>query len=297
MKKIISIIILLFTCTLFLTSCEKKEGRLIELTSEELVANITKEALPNMVFAIWNSKRDNADEFMKSLKSVVNNANINIYYIDYQNISINQATMLFLLYDYNVSYNSYFVLENNDYVVEGDYSDFKTLYNALKNYSFKDEIEYVSKEKKLEYIENAKKLYNEGQIGQSKEFLNLAYTLDEAKEFHKNSSYYKLLEEWERFEFDKEDNNYATYYAKQFPTLRNYYFEVNKTGKFEGFEKPYDISDYSKVYYYIKDNHIYTSSSEKGKYKKTYEIVMFDDKNLELKDLKTKKVEKYVRRY
>lgn len=297
MKKFLVLIITAVTCLSFICSCNKKETNLIELTSEELINNIISEDEKNFVFAIWNSSRENGEEFMRSLKSVVSNANIDIYYIDYQNISMESASLLIAMFDYDISYNSYYVLKNGKYEIENEYSNFQTLYKNLKGHAYTDELEYISDDKKREYFEEAKKLYEEGQISLSKEKLSRAWTLPEAKEYNDNQKYYKILTAWEHYTFTDKDNEYVNFNSKFFVSNSNYFLDGNKEGKFEGFQKDLTMNEYKKVYYYIKDDIIYTSNSENSEYKKRYKINYLDNQFLRFTDLKDNKEYEYMGRW
>lgn len=292
MKKIF----IIFFCLILITACNnKKEYHLIELTSEELANNIMAKETKNFVFAVYNSSEDNAENFMKDLKNVVKNANINIYYIDYQHIDTESSLILFNSYQANFTTNGYHVLQNKDLVISKSYTDFKTMYKDLKSKAFKDSLATTSNSKKEKYLKEAKKLYDEGNISLSYNVLNKAWNLKEAKEFYNNSKYYKVLNTWESI-LTNLDNGKVKYRSLLFYYNLKYFYEITKNYPNSEYEKPSSLKEYSQTYYYIKDDIISTSTIEKGTYKKKYKIIEVNEEILEIQDLKTKEKILYKRR-
>ena len=56
------------------------------------------------------------------------------------------------------------------------------------------------------------------------------------------------------------------------------------------------MNDYEKVFYYVKDNIIYTSDTEDGTYKQRFKIMEVENTTFKLFDYKYKKEYKYTRR-
>lgn len=294
MKKRFLIIIIIFLITSIICSCEKKEYQLIEITAEELVNNIMNED-KNFVFALYNEEEANATEFMSSLKNTVKNANINIYYMDFEHMNIEPAITLYSLETLGLDKNSYYVKQNNGIVLSEYYEDYGTMYKSLKSYAFSNTLDYISDKEKKNNLEEAKRLLSEGYVSKSYEKLGNAWTLTEAKEFYSENKVYEILDLWERYEFKDSELNKVDYHIMDFLINTNYYESATKSGEYENFNKTIDYDAYSKTYYYIKDNYIYTSKDEK-KYTKKYYIQYLDKDDLHLKDLKNNKVYKYIKR-
>ena len=294
MKKRFLIIIIIFLITSIICSCEKKEYQLIEITAEELVNNIMNED-KNFVFALYNEEEANATEFMSSLKNTVKNANINIYYMDFEHMNIEPAITLYSLETLGLDKNSYYVKQNNGIVLSEYYEDYGTMYKSLKSYAFSNTLDYISDKEKKNNLEEAKRLLSEGYVSKSYEKLGNAWTLTEAKEFYSENKVYEILDLWERYEFKDSELNKVDYHIMDFLINTNYYESATKSGEYENFDKTIDYDAYSKTYYYIKDNYIYTSKDEK-KYTKKYYIQYLDKDDLHLKDLKNNKVYKYIKR-
>lgn len=294
MKKKFLIIIIIFLITSIICSCEKKEYQLIEITAEELVNNIMN-VDKNFVFALYNEEEANATEFMSSLKNTVKNANINIYYMDFEHMNIEPAITLYSLENLGLDKNSYYVKQNNGIVLSEYYEDYGTMYKSLKSYAFSNTLDYISDKEKKNNLEEAKRLLSEGYVSKSYEKLGNAWTLTEAKEFYSENKVYEILDLWERYEFKDSELNKVDYHIMDFLINTNYYESATKSGEYENFNKTIDYDAYSKTYYYIKDNYIYTSKDEK-KYTKKYYIQYLDKDDLHLKDLKNNKVYKYIKR-
>ena len=294
MKRKIRAIFILIFLTSIICSCEKKEYKLIEITGEELVNNIMNEE-KNFVFALYNEEENNATEFMSSLKNVVKNANINIYYMDFEHVNIEPAITLYSLETLALDKNSYYVKQNNGIVESAYYEDYSTMYKTLKTYAFTNKLDYISESEKKSELEEAKKLLKEGHVSKSYEKLGNAWTLEEAKTFYKENRIYEILDIWERYEFKDKELNKIDYHILDFLINTNYYETATKSGEYEKFDKTINIDAYKKVYYYIKDNYIYTSKDEK-KYTKTYYVQYVNKYDLHLKDLKTNEVYKYIKR-
>ena len=64
----------------------------------------------------------------------------------------------------------------------------------------------------------------------------------------------------------------------------------------DNFEKPNSLDRYEKVYYYVKDDIIYTSDIENGTYKKRFKIVKIENTSVHLFDYKYNKDYIFTRR-
>lgn len=297
MKKIKNILIMSLL-VLILCSCETKDNhKLIELTAQELVQNIYSEEEKSIIFAIIDNTEDDTEQFIKDLKTVSNNIDTNIYYVDYQHLDTSSAGELFFGFEGDLTTNSYHVISSNELKLTTDYTDFKTLFKDLKEHKYNTDIITIPKSTKKEYINSAKKHYQEGNIGLAYEELNKAWNIKEAKEEFNNNKYYNLINTWEskniRYE-DKEENDTIDYQSILFYFNVNYLYKINKTGKYSEFKKP-EMEEYKKLYYYVKDDIIYTSTKEDGTYKETYKIEELKKDYLSLTDLKNNKKYTYSR--
>lgn len=292
MKKILTNVFLFILIICLTCSCEKKEYQLIELTTKELLNNISNNK--NFVFAMYNSNINNSKDFKEALENIIKNTKTNIYYLDFQHLSVDAGSLLITLFDIEPSQNSYYVVKDGKFVISNQYTDFKDLYKNLKNYKFSQKIDFIQKKEKEKSLKEAQELYNKGYISLSIEKLNQAWNLKEAKEFYEKSSYYQLIGEWEYYDYKDKKIEKIDYYSLVFISDTTYFYKAKKSGNFTNFKKP-TYSEYTSVYYYIIDDYIKVAEKENSKYTKKYKILYLDEKNLHLEDLSTKKEIKYTK--
>ena len=79
-------------------------------------------------------------------------------------------------------------------------------------------------------------------------------------------------------------------------TSTNYYYEIIIKDKYQNFNKPNDLNEYTKKYYQIKENTILISNYENGNYKEKYQIKSINDERLSIVDLDTNKKINFVKR-
>ncbi len=297
MKRILNTLIII-GCVLLLTACNnQREYKVIELTGEELVENVFNEDKKNIIFALYNSQLENHTNFLNDIENVSKNAKLDIYIVDISHVDNSSAAMLFSVNEFYSEENQYFAYINGNLVVSNEYKDFKTLYSDLKSLGYKSEIEIIEESVKKEYFEKAKKLYDDGKIAESLSNLNRAWSLEDAKNFYKSHSYYKVLESWERYEYPNSKTHKLNYISIDFLSSTSILYKGEEKNKdSENFTKPSIQSDYESFYYYIKDDIIYTSSSETGNYKETYKIINITENVLTLYEYKTKKENDYTLR-
>lgn len=298
MKKYLRVIFLIvFTFTL--CSCsDKKEYNLIELTASELTETLFSEENNNIIFAFYNSSLKDAKQFLEDLKRTSSTAKLDIYYIDSNHIDTSSFFILSSLDILSIDYNTYYARINGEFIVSDLYKDYKTMYDTLKEIGYKSNIKKESKEEKLKKIEEAKTLYDEGKISKSINVLNLAWDLEEAKETFNTRKYYNILKSWERYEYINSKTEEVYYENISFDYDSNTYSHALIKSKYnKDFKKPSYPDDYDTLYYYIKDDIIYTSDKESGKYKETYKITYLDSENLDMINLKTKKEYQYILRW
>ncbi len=297
MKRLLRITILLLFC-LIIPACKSEyKYEVVEITSHDLLANINENK--SFVFAFVNSKNNNYDAFMNDLKTFSEKNHSKIYYVDYNHMDY--KTFAYFVDNIDLTYNkcSYYVYKNKAYVVQSEYTNYQNLYKDLKNYTLLDNLNLSSEDELKEYYNKAVTEYNNGNIGIANDNLNLAWTLDEAKEFYKNNEYFKLIQLWENYEFrDPKKLDYTTYHSLFFSNHTNYYVEAIKSGDYATFVKPNTIDEHEFIYYYIKDDIIYTAEKDNidhDKYKATYRLIDVSDDLMHLIDLKNDKEYEYIR--
>lgn len=295
MKKIKILLILLFI-PIILSSCDKKEYGLIELTSEELINNMIS-GEKDFIFAIVDYSEDNTDQFLKDLADVSSSAKINIYYIDYIHMDEESAgTLLFYTYSTDFSVNAIHAIQDSELIVSKKYTNFKDMYTTLKEIVFTDKLDLIDNKTKQKYIEEANKLYQEEKYAEAHNQLCKAWNLPEAKKIHEENDYYHLINLWEHFKITDEEPAIITYRNLYFYSNSETLYRIKETAEFENFEKPTDLTNYEELLYKIEDNIIYTKVSENSKYKATYEIESVNEYELKIIDLETDTKYTYNRR-
>lgn len=297
MKKIVRIS-LLFLIIVTICSCKsnKEEHSLIEITGEELINNIYADKEGKFIFALYNSDKQNADKFLNDLGNVVKNINMDIYYVDYNHLDDSSAFNLLATESGDFDKNSYYIYDNGKISLSTNYTDFATLYKDLKTSRGDYSMDFVSDETKKGYLEEADKLYESGNIAEAFNALNKAWSLKEAKEKYDKNTYYKLIRVWEAYEFEDDQKENVKYTSIIFLNKYNYFYRIVVTDKYNGFEKPTDLTRYEEVYYSIKGDIIYTSKYDNGKYEKAYQIVSVSDERLSIIDLSNNKKINFVKR-
>lgn len=297
MNKLKKIFILLLS-VIILCSCQKDNTKyeLIEITGEELINNISSKKEQRFIFALYNTNKKNADSFYQTLESLVNNINSNIYYVNYNHLDDMSALNLFT-YDFgDFTENSYYFYDKGDIKISSDYTDFATAFKELKNISKTTSLKLIDKSTKEEYIKEASKLYDDGNIAKAYNELNKAWNLKEAKEEYNKNPLYNLINSWEAYEFLDDDYKEVNYYNFLFMTSTNYYYEIIIKDKYQNFNKPNDLNEYTKKFYQIKENTILISNYENGNYKEKYQIKSINDERLSIVDLDTNKKINFVKR-
>lgn len=295
MKKILKISIFLLLIIVLGACGDKKEYKLIELTSNDLLQNIMAEDNKDFVFAVVDDEDDNYETFLEHLQKVVQNAKINIYYIDYNHIDSGSGMYLLDLLELGIAPSTYYVFQDGNIKLSKKYSDYATLYNDLKNTSFLSEMIITDDNELLENLNKAREEYVKGNIGIALNYLNLAWSLEEAKEEYNNNAYYNLINTWEVYDFKDDELTYATYFNNIFILNYNYYLSSSASGLYAVLEKPTSFADYKNVYYYLKDDIIYTAEQEDGKYTKKFKINYISANFLRVTDLSNNKDYEYIR--
>lgn len=297
MKKFIKTICILLFLFILCSCSEKKEYKVLEITGEELTNNIFSEEEKNIIYAFYDSSDKNHKKFIEDLKTVSEKAKIDIYYTDLSHLDKASTIILFTINDLYINGNSYYAYINKKVTVSSEYKDYNTLYSDLKSIGYKSNIEIIPEEIKKSNLDDAKKLYHEGKIAESLEYLNKCWNLNEAKEFYEQNSYYNILNSWERYEYLDEKTKKIAYTNIIFQESSNQMYTITRKGTYnKDFTKPIPYGDYNLLYYYIKDDIIYTSSEENGQYKETYKINYLSDDYMTIYEYKLKKEYDYILR-
>lgn len=285
MKKIIKLIIITsFLVTLCSCSKNNEEHYLIEITGEELINNLTNSD-NKFVFALYNSNTKNAQSFLKSLNDVVQNIKTDIYYVDYNHLD-NSSAITIYTYDFgNFATNSYYYYNKGNIEIATDYTDFSQLYRELKKVNNTSSIELIPEETKKESINEAEKLYSEGNVSEAFDKLNYAWNLEEAKKVYNQNKYYKLINSWEAYKFIDKDQKEVKYYNLLFISGEKFFYQIITKDEYKDFTKPDDLTKYEKKYYKLKEDILYISDYENGNYKPTYQIISITEERMEMKDL------------
>ncbi len=279
MKKGRFLFLLFFFIFLFI-GCDKKEYGLIEITADQLTTCLVDSSC-SITFAFYNEELGNAESFINDLERVAKETKENIYYVDSNHINLTSSLILYdgLNIDYTLS--NYVVYQNGKEVIYGTYENYNDLKKDLNGKKYDTEIKEISKEE-IEYnLQKAREEYEKGFISKAISYLNNVWACEEAKEEYKNNSYYSLINEWEVYTMVNEKD--VLYTALLFSTMDNTIYIGTKKGEFKGFERP-GYETYEKFYYYIKDDIIYTATSESGSYKKAYTILKIQKDQMLLTD-------------
>lgn len=297
MKKLTKLFIILFLI-LFICACKDKktEYKLIEITGEELVNNLYNNDNQKFIFALYNTDKKNADTFYQSLENIVNNINSDVYYVEYNHLDDESSFNLYTSDFGNFAENSYYLYDKGKITISSDFTDFAAMYKELKTITKTTSLNLVSAKTKEEYLKQADQLYNEGQISQAFNYLNKAWNTEEAKKTYQNNKYYKLINSWEAYKFLDDQHKKVEYYSFFFISNVNYFYQIIVEDNYQDFEKPNDLSKYEKKYYYIKDDIIYISNYDNGKYKETYQIESINEERLTLIDIETKEKLNFAKR-
>jgi hypothetical protein len=290
------LIILLFP--IFICSCDLKleKAELIEISGIELTNNYFGENSKNFIFAMVNEFEKDDEQFLEDLKKLVEETNNTIYYVEYQHIDTEAAVILFNTYDANFTTNSIHLVENNELTVTQDYTNYEDMKNALKGKVLNIGLEYTSDKEAKEYLEQADKEYQAGNLAKSFDYINKIWNRKEAKEYFKEHPYLELIKSWEYVNITDTEPKKITYRSLLFYENYNFFFEIYQKRNYEGFERSNNITDYTQVYYYLKDDIIYTSDKTDGTYEKRFKIKKVERHQITLFDYKYKKEYVFNRR-
>lgn len=296
MKKYIQISILLLSIFILCSCKSKQKYELIEITSAELLNNVLSEDSVNFIYALYNENIDNSTNFLEDLKKVAPAIQTNIYYIDVNHIDVTSYTNLYYLGGLDTTINAYFAIKDKNVIANGEYLNYQTLYSSLATVDCKDEITRTSNEDKNSILDEAKKAYNEGNIVYSLDLINQVWNTKEAKDFYQESNYFNILNQWEFYDFKDDKMTDLNYTSIIFYKDIDCLFQVEKRTKYDSDFTTPNFDEYEQLYYYIKDDIIYTSKKVDGNYKELYKIKYLDAKQLILTRTKDQKEYKYILR-
>lgn len=283
---------LLFLLGLFLFSVgcrkqEQKEGALIEINVEELVALM--DADDNLILAIIDDTDSKTQNFVDVLKKYQKSTNNPVYYVDttnvnfidqeYINIILNQTigeTGLYIIQDGKVT--SSLEIPNNAIDLKNTISEEFEEYDLTALYEIRDT-----------YFEEGGRLLNDGLISTSYSSFYHALPKQEAKEALKNDLFL-ILNAWES---TIQDGNNCTYTSLNILTSNNQLYYRTYNGKCSDFsDEKIKVVLYD---YYIKENNIYVKKEKEKNYSVLFTIETINKNELIVKDKKTeykmKKVE------
>ena len=298
MKKIFKLFIILIF-PILLCSCnnnENLEGKLVEISAIELTNNFYEKDCKDMIFATVNEHKKGYQQFLKDLEKLAKETNRTIYFTYYQHIDTESALLIFNTYDAYFSDNAYHVMEDDKLIITELYTNYDTMKTKLSNKRYYEKLDMQSEKEIQNNLEEAKKAYDKGNIAISFDYINRIWDEPDAKSFYDSHKYLGLIKAWEHFTVTEDKKTRISYRSLLFYHNSNYYFETLVKEYYEGFTKPNDLSVYDKVYYYVKDDIIYTSDKENGTYKERYKIISIEKTQLKVFDYKYKKDYIFTRR-
>lgn len=294
MKKFITFISIILILSLCSCNNNTKEYKLIEITGVDLLNNLNN-GDKKFILATYSTAKDSNEEFLNSLKQAAQNIQTNIYYMDIKHVDSSSMFNIIEFIGIDYTTNSYVVFDKGSITKSFTYSSYQQMYQDLRSSRSEDELELQSNEDMQKTLTEAKKDYEEGNIGYAFDKLGTCWTLDEAKEFFQNNQYLNLINNWETYEYTDMKNSKIAYHSITFINGANYYLGITKEGEVSNFTKPDNIMDYDTVYFKLKDDIIYTSKSDNGTYKKKYEVKNIDKLHFNVKDLENNKEYNFIR--
>ena len=291
MKKIIKLLFVVLISIIMCSCGDKKpiEGQLIEISAVELTNNFYGKNSKDFIFAIINEHKSGYMNFEKDLERLVKETNQTIYYTYYQHIDTDSALLIFNLYDAYFTSNSYHIVENNELTLTKQYTTYDQMKADLVNKNVYEELTYQSDKEIKSHLNNAKE-----ELDSNEEKLLLA--TEEGKNFFDTHPYLGIIKSWEHFVITEGTKERITYRSLLFYHNSNFFYETLIKEYNDNFEKPNSLDRYEKVYYYVKDDIIYTSDKEDGTYKERFKIKEISKVKLHLFDYKYKKDYIYDRR-
>ena len=298
MKKILRLLFILII-PILITSCgskDYKEGKLTEISGLELVNNFAGDNSKNFIFAIVNETQSGYREFLADLEKYAKETNKAIYFTYYKHLDVDAAFYIFNLYEADFTSNGYHVIEDGTLTVTTEYTNYNNMKATLEDKRFYTILDYTSEEDIKNNLQLAKEEYEKGNMSISLNYLNRIWNTKEAKDYYNSHQELGLIKSWEHFTITEGERDRVTYRSLLFHHNTNYFLEILTKQYNDTFEKPQNMNDYEQIYYYVKDNIIYTSDTEDGTYKERFKIIKVENTSLKVFDYKYKKDYIFTRR-
>ena len=274
MKKYIKLI-LVITLSFLIFGCKNKEGyQLIELTGKELVSAIDKNE--QIIYATINLNTKEGQNFKRDLERIAKEHHTDIYYVDSSRMNFWNDEALYIQTGIDTRKNYYYYTGKESFALE--YTNYQDLDKNIEGHKSNNITTIESDSTKKEYLSEAKKYYEEGNLTESYTYLTNSWTLKEAKDYYNNSKYFKILNEWEyRSQNNKDITIKKITIFDVSPLL--FYYEYN--GKISEYTEP-KARDYKDNNYIIKDDIIYIEENEE--YIPKYKIISLKDDEMILEE-------------
>ena len=298
MKRIIKLLVILLL-PIVICSCNNEQrpaGQLIEISAVELTNNFYGTKSKDFIFVIINEHKSGYMNFEKDLERLVKETNQTIYYTYYQHIDTESALLIFNAYDAYFTSNAYHIVENSEIILTKMYTTYDQMKKDLENKNIYEEIVYQSDKEINSNLKKAKEEYDKGNVSVSYNYINKIWDTKEAKDFYNTHPSLGIIKSWEHFVITDGSKERITYRSLLFYHNSNFFYETLIKEYNDKFEKPNSLDRYEKVYYYVKDDIIYTSDKENGTYTKRFKIKKVEKVKLYLFDYKYKKDYIYDRR-
>ena len=280
MKKSIKLIIVL-VLSLLLFGCGTKEGyKLNELTGPELVESFDNN--DNIVYATVNLSNKDGENFKRDLERVAKELHLEIYYVDSSKLNFWIDETLYA--QTNIDTRKNYIYFNGKDVEALEYTNYKDLYDNLKGTKSNKISKTISDKEKEDNLKKAKEAYNEGNLSDSYNYLTTCWTLKEAKDFYKNSKYFKLINEWE---YKSQNNKNIIIKKITIFDITSLLFTYEYNGPAADYKEP-KAKEYNEANYLVKDDIIYLE--ENNEYKEKYKIISLNDDEMVIEENKIQTV-------
>lgn len=298
MRKVLRLLIIILSIFI-LVGCNdnKKDNKLIELQSSELLNYLEDTKSANIVVALYYDNLDNSNVYMTALNNILDKINNNIYYVNMSHLDADSSVFLYDYLGSNSDTNSYMVLDNGNLSVDKVFKDYKELFGDLKNVKIKeDTIDKIDESIKRDAIDKAIEEYSNGNISISLMYLNKAWDLEEAKSLYEFNDTYLITGDWEAYHILDTKSLESEYKAFTIHDGFQELYVYETKDILDKISRP-NYSDYKIKYFIIKDDIIKIKDKEDSKkYKDMYKINYISSGQLQLKSIDTGVIYNFVRR-
>ena len=274
------IVVFLLTCLYIYQNKDNNKYGLVELTGQELLQVFIDKEDASITFALYNDRDVQAEEFYEDLETTARQAHQYIYYVNTTHTTFEFQEIMNTLTSRSSETLAYYVIQDGKILLSNTYKNFDTMYKDLNGKKYETKVEKMSKEEKLEYIDKARKSYDEGDIASAHNYLSNAWDLKEAKTEWQTHPYYNLIGNWEQFEVQPDGKN-TRYVNLFFTSYASPMYFIDTTLPIENFQEP-PFEEYKGYDIQIKDNHIYIKNEKNNKYQEKYEIISIGMYQLEI---------------